>query len=165
MPRPNHGLSRYCTTSEYGPLPFWGTQSSKGKERRALGRVRSQALGERGGAVARRKGWQGAVAMAMAREGRPVRARKVEAAWRFKKKETLHTSLMREVTVIIPVYLPYPLKLFFRVFGLVLCHQLPGNPPTRSLRDGLSRDLRSCKSTYGKQQHEIPIGEICICKP
>ena len=48
-----------------------------------------------------------------AREGRPVRARKAEAAWRFKKKETLHTSLPREVTVIIPAYLPYSQKYFF----------------------------------------------------
>ena len=29
LPRPSHGLSRYCTTSEYGPLPHSGGTQSK----------------------------------------------------------------------------------------------------------------------------------------
>ena len=49
--------------------------------------MRTQALGERGGAVARRKGWQGAVAMAMAREGCPVRARRADTVWRLEKRD------------------------------------------------------------------------------
>ena len=91
MPRPNHGLSRYCTTSEYGPLPFWGTQSSKGKERRALGECAARLLererGRRGKEEGMARGSGNGDGKGRARKGRPVRARKAEAAWRLEKKK------------------------------------------------------------------------------
>ena len=87
-----------------------------------------------------------------ARKGRPVRARKAEAAWRLEKKETLHTYLTREVTVIhsgLPPVLP---KIFFLVVGLVsesfsfLC----GIPLARRRRRRKDvPQLCSCEHCYG----------------
>ena len=72
--------------------PLFHLQASDVREQRQSSHRR-----HRGGAVARRKGWQGGrdgkgqwqwqwQGKGKERKGRPVRARKAEAAWRLKKK-------------------------------------------------------------------------------
>ena len=57
--------------------------------------------------------WQGKGKERASRKGSEGRGRMAVG----KKKETLHTSLTREVTVFIAAYLPFPQKFIIRVLG------------------------------------------------